>query len=672
MNRPPHAQDRNDRLLARWGGSYIIRMQSLTQLVSFIGAAIGVYYIAVTAEFAVAQIRELIVSVFGLVLLANLVIPIFTALSTRRARSRLNHLFKNKPLPNDVVEDEWILSAWREITGLPSRYARMELPTAYLLVVAPTVLFMIFVAGATAAQTVHVAIGGLLAATSVVVQNTLYLDGVLAPVRRALLPAKAEFQEVRESLRIRTRLNGVVATLLVTGIVMIGALGYQRLLDAGAGAPPDPARFMREAGILGLAILLLGMSLAGLLARSVSRPVVEMIRTLQDIEAGNSASRARTASSDETGQLTLRLNRLLDQLVASRQELERTVDERTADLSHKTTQLQAAAQVAREAAGMQDVNGLLARTVDLISDRFGFYHTGIFLVDEQRQYAILQAASSEGGKRMLVRGHRLEIGRQGIVGASAAQNRPQIAMDVGSDRSYFKNPDLPMTRSEVAIPVSDRGKVIGVLDIQSTEPSAFSQGDIEIFQTLADQIGLAIQNARLVGETQEALRRLEAATAESMRRVWRERTSGPKRAYRYTSTGLGPLGPSAAKPPSEEEAGRLLDIPITLRGQQIGVIGLRRTSEAEWADADRSLATEIADQVGLALENARLLDDAQRRASQEQALSELTARLSRSLDPETLLQTAIRELHQLPNVSEVSVFVTPPRSPVSEESESPK
>jgi GAF domain-containing protein len=329
--------------------------------------------------------------------------------------------------------------------------------------------------------------------------------------------------------------------------------------------------------------------------------------------------------------------------------------------------------VAREAAALQDVNLLLTRTVDLISDRFGFYHTGIFLVDDQMEYAILQAASSEGGKRMLARGHRLEVGRQGIVGAAASQNRPHIATDVGTDRSYFKNPDLPMTRSEAAIPLSGRGKVIGVLDIQSTEPSAFSQGDIEIFQTLADQIGLAIQNARSVAESQEALSRLEAATADNMRRVWRERTrGGSKRAYRYTSAGLGPLSPSAGKPSPEPEDGNLLNIPITLRGQRIGVIGLRRGGESEWTESDRSLAIEIADQVGLALENARLLDDAQRRATQEQALSELTARLSRSLDPETLLQTAIRELHQLPNVSEVSVYVTPPRSPAAEESQTPK
>jgi GAF domain-containing protein len=645
-------------------------MQLLAQLLSFVVAAIGVYYIYATAGFSWAQLRALAVTVLGLVVLANLALPVFTALASRQARTRLDHLFKSRPVPPDTIEEVWVASAWSEIVALPGRYAQIQLGTAYLLVVAPAVLFAIYVGEASPVQAVHVTIAGILSATGVVVQNTLHLDRSLAPVRQALLPRQAEHQEMVGGLTIRARLTIVYLTVLVTAVILIGGMGYEALRSVSAGSQIDPVAFLRQAAILGTGIFALGLSLIATVSRSVSQPVGDMIRTMQDIEAGSSTSRATAASSDETAQLTLQLNRLLDQLSRSQQDLEQTVQERTADLSHRTNQLQAAAQVAREAAALPDVDSLLNRTVDLVSNRFGFYHTGIFLLDEQRQFANLQAASSEGGKRMLARGHRLEIGRQGIVGAAAAQNRPHIAMDVSSDRSYFKNPDLPMTRAEAAIPISDRGKVIGVLDIQSTEPSAFSQGDIEIFQTLADQIALAIQNARLVAETQEALRRLEAATAETIRHAWRERTRGTKRAFRYTSAGLGPLQAPKGKRGASENGGKVLNIPITLRGQRIGEIGLRRTGDNEWTETDRSLALEIADQVALALENARLLDDAQRRAAQEQALSELTARLSRSLDPETLLQTAVRELHQLPNVSEVAVYVSPPRAPVADDSES--
>jgi GAF domain-containing protein len=341
------------------------------------------------------------------------------------------------------------------------------------------------------------------------------------------------------------------------------------------------------------------------------------------------------------------------------QSLEKQVEERTSDLVRKTLQLQAASRIAHDAAELQDINTLSQRTVELISNRFGFYHTGIFLLDEHGEHAILMAASSEGGQRMLARGHQLDVGVQGIVGAAAYQNRARIVMNVELDKDFYQNPDLPLTRSEAAIPLTARGKVLGVLDIQSTEESVFEKDDIEVLQTMADQIGLAIQNARLISESQDALKRLEIATVENIRRIWRERLRSNNRSYRYTSMGLATATHLGNISMIDDNKSNLMNIPINLRGQHLGTITLRRAPENTWSETDRSLAIDIAGQVGLALENARLLDEAQRRAAQEQSLSELTTKLSRSLDPDILLQTAIRELHQLPNVSEVSVYLAP-------------
>jgi GAF domain-containing protein len=268
---------------------------------------------------------------------------------------------------------------------------------------------------------------------------------------------------------------------------------------------------------------------------------------------------------------------------------------------------------------------------------------------------------------MLARGHQLEVGIQGIVGAAAYQNQVRIVMDVDQDKHYYKNPDLPLTRSEAAIPLTARGKVVGILDIQSTEASAFQQDDVEVLQTLADQIGLAIQNARLITESQDAFQRLESTTVENIRRVWRERVHGNRRSYRYTSMGLTSATQLGNMPTGSEGASNRLNIPITLRGEPLGTIVLQRTEENAWSETERSLAIEIAGQVGLALENARLLDEAQRRAAQEQSLNELAAELSRSLDPDILLQTALRELHQLPNVSGVSVYLAPPEKPTPDD-----
>ncbi len=231
-------------------------------------------------------------------------------------------------------------------------------------------------------------------------------------------------------------------------------------------------------------------------------------------------------------------------------------------------------------------------------------------------------------------------------------------------------PTCRLTRSEAAIPLKARGNVLGILDIQSTEPSAFHQDDIDVLQTMADQIGLAIQNARLFTESQDAIQRLEMSTSENIRQVWRERVRLNKHSYRYTSMGLTSATQPGNMPTNADIASDRLNIPITLRGQTLGTIVLHRKTEKAWSETDRSLAMEIASQVGLALENARLLDEAQRRAAQEQSLSKLTANLGISLDPETILQTAIRELHQLPNVAEVSAYISSPQPSKDESSKS--
>lgn len=655
MNNPERSTEARNRSLAKLGGRYILRAQAASQVIATpVGLSIGLYFIFSNASLSRPQIILLLPSLTLFILLTYLVISIYVRISTRQARARLDHIFRESPL----LEGSEATSAWMEILTLPRRAAAARFISAYLLVVLPTALYMHQAGAANWSQVAVIAIGLSFAEMAILIQGILFLDERLTPARQALLPGVPSQQEAQTGLGQRVRQYFVLFALLLGAILMTGMLGRQQLVSVAA--PEALARFQTQFAILGAILVVLAIFFASRLHRAAALPVREMIDTINAVQHGDLSRRASLVASDETARLSIHLNQLLDQLQTAQTELERTVEERTSELTRKTVHFQAAAQVAREATALQDINTLLSRTVDLISGRFGYYHAGIFLLDDAGEFAILQAASSEGGKRMLARGHRLEVGHQGIVGAAAFQNRPYIVMDVSGDTAHFKNPDLPMTRSEAAIPLTGRGRVIGVLDIQSTEQSAFTQDDVEIFRILADQIGLAIQNARSIAESQDAFQRLEAITAENMRRVWRERLQTPKRAYRYTSVSLAPIPPGEVQEPGDSKPDRL-NIPITLRGQRIGVIALRRTSENPWNDTDRSLALEIASQVGLALENARLLDDAQRRAAQEQSLNELTTRLSRSLDPDTLLQTAVRELHQLPNVSEVSVYISPPR-----------
>jgi signal transduction histidine kinase len=204
------------------------------------------------------------------------------------------------------------------------------------------------------------------------------------------------------------------------------------------------------------------------------------------------------------------LERALAELRTVNLELDQRIAERAHDLQRRSIQLQTASEVARDATAILDIDQLLDETVHVISERFGYYHAGVFLVDEQGEYAVLHAASSEGGRRMLEKGHKLAVGKVGIVGHVANAGEPRIALDVGKDATHFVNPDLPATRSEMALPLVSRGRVIGVFDVQSIQEAAFTEEDVAALRTMADQLANAIENARLY--TAELRRRQEAET----------------------------------------------------------------------------------------------------------------------------------------------------------------
>ena len=149
--------------------------------------------------------------------------------------------------------------------------------------------------------------------------------------------------------------------------------------------------------------------------------------------------------------------------------LEQRVAERTQALERRAIQLQAAADVGGTAARLRDLDELLRQVTRLISQRFGFYHVGIFLLDERGEYAVLRASNSEGGQRMLTRGHKLKVGQVGIVGYVTGAGEARIALNVGEDIQYFNNPDLPTTQSEMALPLIVGGRILGALDIQSSQ-----------------------------------------------------------------------------------------------------------------------------------------------------------------------------------------------------------
>ncbi len=425
-----------------------------------------------------------------------------------------------------------------------------------------------------------------------------------------------------------------------------------------------------------LGITLTLAALAGLLgvvvARRLAVPLVNLTGTATRIARGEIELQAAVSGPREVASLASAFNSMTQQLRNLISGLEQRVEERTRELARRSSYLEATARVAREASATLDAAQLLPRIVNLISEQFGFYHAGIFLIDTSGEWAELQAASSEGGQRMLARKHRLRVEERGIVGYTAHSGQARIALDTGADRVFLQNPYLPDTRSEMALPLRARGEIIGVLDVQSTFPQAFSEEDVAVLQTLADQVALAISNARLFQQVQESLEAERRAYGELSRQAWRQ--------LLRTRPGLGFVSDQKGTVPADKELkpemkqaiqarqlavaegdGTALALPIQVRGQVIGVVDIQRPAgSGEWAPDQIAVIQTLAEQLGVALESARLYQDTQRRAVRERLVGEVTARVRESLDMDTVLKTAVQEIVQSLDLPEVTIRMAPP------------
>jgi GAF domain-containing protein len=191
--------------------------------------------------------------------------------------------------------------------------------------------------------------------------------------------------------------------------------------------------------------------------------------------------------------------------------LQRRVRELLRQTERRARLLRAANQVSRQATHSLDLAVLLPRVVDIICECYGFYYAGVFLVDAGREWAVLHAGHGDPGAAMLAEGHRLKIGGNSMIGMSISLGEARIAMDVGEERIHFKNPHLPHTRSEMALPMRIAGQVLGAVTIQSVEERAFSQDDITTLQTLADHLALVAYTCRQASIQQDTLQSLDIA-----------------------------------------------------------------------------------------------------------------------------------------------------------------
>jgi len=358
------------------------------------------------------------------------------------------------------------------------------------------------------------------------------------------------------------------------------------------------------------------------------------------------------------------LNQRERELQEERATLEERVSQRTADLEqaneynqNRARQFEGIAAVSRMINQTQNLQDVLPQITQVISEQFGYYHVGVFLLDPQEEYAVLSAANSEGGQRMLDRNHKLRVGQVGIVGYVTGSGKPRIALDTGEDAIYFNNPDLPATRSEMALPLRQTdGKIIGALDIQSVQPEAFSRENIEILTALADQVAVSISNARQYEETQKNLIESEILYRRDLQAGWKKFTraqkiTGVQRARLTSKIYTEPLDLpgmedvfQTGSPYLKQGKEAQMTIPVKLRGETIGMLHVKMEQERKWSDDDIDILTAIVERAALAIESARLLAESRKAAEKERLVGEISARVSSFTNRDNILQAAVVEI----------------------------
>jgi len=507
---------------------------------------------------------------------------------------------------------------------------------------------------------------GLIALIPAFISNNTFYRGLYTALYAIVLIVT--FTSLPESIKAGI-LIALVYLVAVAGLSETGIRGDGRVFMLGA-ITLACLLFSWRAGYFMLGLAVISYAISGWAVLSGTLQI-----TSQSMDAGTIGTWLSNATSmlmlsiliingirltqTEYKDLEQRARSFFKELLNERTNLENRVKERTDVLDKRTAQLQAVADVGKSITSYRNLSELLQQSCGLISENFGYYHTGIFLLDDRKEFAVLAAANSQGGKKMLEKGHLLKIGETGIVGYVAEKLQARIALDVGADATYFNNPDLPTTRSEMALPLVASGQILGVLDVQSTEPQAFVEDDIATLQILAEQIAVAIQNANLFEETAKALDSARATYGQLSREAWGKMLRNqPKIGYLATPPGTSqldfntPIEPATAKAIEtgdliHGEDGLTISVPVKIRGQVIGAIRLKKSEIGEaWTQDETGLAISLSDQLSGALESARLYRESVQRASRESLVSDISARINASSTREAIIRETVQELGQ--------------------------
>lgn len=329
----------------------------------------------------------------------------------------------------------------------------------------------------------------------------------------------------------------------------------------------------------------------------------------------------------------------------------------------------AARQISREISQLSSPSELMQTAVNLINQQFDFYYTALFLKDERSEFAVLKAGVGEAGAAMLARQHKLRIREEGVVGFVVARGEIRIASDVTQDTFHYKNPFLPLTQSEMAVPLLVGNTVIGALDAQSTLPNAFDEEVVDFLLTVAATLSMSIDRTMKVNDLEKQLSEITEKETNTTVKSWQAHLKGSRKKfdYRYSQSDASLItensnpsseavaaGKSSKDTNSSSAKTATISVPIKLRDQVLGMINLKVEGDQSPVEINQ-LINSASERLALALENARLLEEIQERADREHLVSNISDRVRSATDIDSILKTTVQELGKTMGVGEVRI-----------------
>ena len=421
----------------------------------------------------------------------------------------------------------------------------------------------------------------------------------------------AELRDLSEYPPVVALRQGQTGMLTFTDENGIRWRAYASILDNGWAvvAQRPESEILAPARQLQTVILLLMLIAGGMMIaltwftiRRTLQPVATLTDTISAIAAGDLTRTVEINSRDEIGTLAHTFNAMTGQI----RNLVGNLEQRVADRTHD---LELAAEVGRTVtAEVTHLPEMLSDAVEMIRARFDLYYTQIYLADPTEERIILRAGTGQVGKELLQRGHNLIVNSASLNGRAVVQKQAQIVADTQDNPSFLPNRLLPDTRSEMCVPLIVDEKVVGVLDMQSKQPGAFSETNLPAFEALAGQLAVAIRNAALFMEVQETRAEVEAQMSRFTEQGWEDFLNaihqGHRIGFAFDDSRVFRLRPEALATRSN---GDCLNMPIAVAGAKVGEIQL----PANLKPNELELVKAVSEQLAQHVENLRLLAQAE-------------------------------------------------------------